>query len=82
MNLSAPFIVRPVATTLLSLAIVLVGAVAVVFARGAPAASGYADDFRIGQSGDAIRARLGKYFRRNGNDLAQFARLDSHHLAV
>ncbi len=84
MNISAPFIQRPVATTLLTIAIALAGILGYIEpAGGAAAAGGFPDHFRAGaiarrqsgrrgdQSRRAARTPPRTDRRRHGDDLAK-----------
>ena len=95
MNFSAPFIKRPIATTLLTAAVVLVGRRGVPVAAGLAAAAGrFSDDLGVGSlpgrepgdhgvvGRDAARARVRPHRRGDRNDLAEHARADEHHAAV
>ena len=88
-NISAPFIHRPVATTLLTVAIAMAGAIAFQRAAGvAAAAGGFSDHLRGRQpagrqrrdhgllGGHAAGAAVRPYRRRHGDDLVELAR---HH---
>ena len=95
MNFSAPFIRRPVATTLLTLGVALAGVVAFQPAAGVAAAAGRLPDHlgagaaarrqpgnHGGDRGHAAGARARPHRRRHRDDLVEFARLDAHHAAV
>ena len=95
MNISAPFIRRPVATTLLTVAIALAGAVAYRgAASGAPAGGRLSDDFRQRELAGSQRRNYGvvgrhspgaavwSYCRSNGNDLRQLAGQHIRHHSV
>ena len=94
-NLSAPFIARPVATTLLTIGLALAGAVAFAEAAGVAAAQGRLSDHpglgqparRLAGNGrhqphDAARAGAGRDRRRHRDHLDQHGRQFAHHPAV
>ena len=95
MNLSSPFIHRPVATTLLTVAIAIAGAIAFTCAAGvAAAAGGFSDDLGECRSagrergdhgvvgGDAAGAAVRPYRRRHGDDVFEQPGHDVDHDAV
>ena len=94
MIISAPFIVRPVATTLLTLAVVLAGLLSFFLlpvarcrrwtfppSRCRPACPAPAPDHGL-QRGHAAGTLAGQHRRRDRDDLQQFAGLDPRHAAV
>ena len=95
MNISAPFIRRPVGTTLLTAAIALAGIGRLsAIAGGAAAAGGFPDHQRVGGAAGrqprdhgvvgrrAAGTAIRPHRRRHRNDLRQLSRLDQHHAAV
>ena len=95
MNLSAPFIERPVATTLLTLGVALAGAIAFPLLPVSPLPQvDYPDDLGAGVAArrepgddggdgrDAARALARPHRRRHRDDVVELARLDAHHAAV
>ncbi len=95
MSLSAPFIARPVGTTLLTIAVALAGAIALSRPAGLAAAAGRLpdhsgqrvaarrqprDDGLVGR--DAARAAVRAHRRHHRDDLGEPARLDRDHAAV
>ena len=95
MNISAPAIQRPVATTLLTIALLMAGALAYMqLTGGAASADRFPGNFRRRvvarrQSGDdgfgggdAAGAAVRAHRRRQPDDVVQPAGLDRHHLAV
>ena len=94
-NLSAPFIRRPVATTLLTIGIALAGFVAYLQAAGVAAAAGrFSDHLGVGvdagrqprddgdDRGDAARTPSRHHRRCHRNDLDEHGRQCPHHAAV
>ena len=95
MNLSAPFIARPVATTLLTFGIAMAGMPGVSQAAGFAASAGrFSDDFGAGAASRREpgyrRIKLGKPARTaprpnlpcHGNDLGQQPRANPHRSPV
>ena len=95
MNISAPFIRRPVATSLLMIAIALLGAGGMAASAGGAAAAGRLPDHqRFGVAprrkpgdhgvgrGPAARAAIRSDRRRHADDLDQHARVDLDHAAI
>jgi len=95
MSISKPFIQRPVATTLLLIAITLAGALAyrllpvaalpevdfpTIFVNANPPGRQSRSDGRVG--GHAARKTIHAHRGRHGNDLAQLRRLGERHAAV
>ena len=95
MSISTPFIQRPVATTLLLIAVALVGSHRVSAAAGfAAAAGGFSDHQRErfaarrkpagdgGFGGDASREKVHAHRRRDGDDVEQFDRVGERDAAI
>ena len=95
MNVSGPFIRRPVGTSLLAIGLLLLGATAYFFLPVAPlAAGGLPDDWRervaarrgSGHGGKfargASRATSGPDRRGDGDDLGKLAGRSQHHRAI
>ena len=95
MNISAPFIDRPVATTLLTLGVALAGAIAFRLLPVSPlpqvdyptisvqaSLPGASPETMAATVATPLERSLGRIAGHHRDDIVQFARLDAHHAAI